>query len=64
MLIVSAKYDPTFLPELSRQFIESCEGYAGIRQAELPCGHYTLGSTPFKYLDAWHLISFFRKAWE
>jgi hypothetical protein len=64
LLIVSAKYDPTFLPELSRQFIESCDGYAGIRQAELPCGHYTLGAAPFKYLDAWHLISFFRKAWE
>jgi hypothetical protein len=63
LLMVSAKYDPTFLPELSRQFIESCEGYEGIRQAELPCGHYTLGSTPFKYLDAWHLVRFFRQAW-
>ena len=62
--MVSARYDPTFLPELSRQFIESCENYEGIRRAEVPCGHYTLGSPPFKYVDAWHLVSFFRKAWK
>jgi len=24
----------------------------------LPCGHYTTGETPYKYLDGWYLGSF------
>ena len=28
----------------------------------LPCGHYTTGETPYKYLDAWHLGRFFGSA--
>jgi hypothetical protein len=24
----------------------------------LPCGHYSTGSSPFKYLDAWYLGRF------
>jgi hypothetical protein len=30
----------------------------------LPCGHYTTGETPYKYMDGYHLASFFRKAFE
>ena len=30
----------------------------------LPCGHYTTGETPYKYMDGWHLASFLRKAFE
>jgi hypothetical protein len=28
----------------------------------LPCGHYTLGETPFKYMDAFHISRFVSKA--
>jgi hypothetical protein len=28
----------------------------------LPCGHYTTGETPFKYMDGWYLGSFVHRA--
>jgi hypothetical protein len=33
------------------------------RKVFLPCGHYTIGQTPFKYIDAFHIINFFRRLW-
>jgi hypothetical protein len=30
----------------------------------LPCGHYTMGETPYKYMDGWQLASFLRTAFE
>ena len=27
----------------------------------LPCGHYTLGEAPYKFMDGYHIISFFVK---
>jgi hypothetical protein len=62
-LVVYAKYDLTFLPELSRQVVEQFEKWKlDARVAVLPCGHYTTGETPFKYMDAWHLGRFVAKA--
>ncbi len=26
--------------------------------AVLPCGHYSCGEAPFKYMDAWHMARF------
>jgi len=64
-LIIYAKYDLTFLPELSRQAVEE---FARLRLDHkvtvLPCGHYTTGEAPYKYLDGWHLASFLRTAFE
>jgi hypothetical protein len=28
----------------------------------LPCGHYSLGETPCKYMEAWHISRFLAKA--
>ena len=62
-LIVYAKYDLTFLPEFSRQVVEQFERHGLDHQvAVLPCGHYTTGETPFKYMDGWQLASFLRTA--
>jgi dienelactone hydrolase len=62
-LIVYAKYDLTFLPELSHQVVEEFERHGlDHKVAVLPCGHYTTGETPFKYMDGWHLASFLRTA--
>jgi hypothetical protein len=51
-LLVWTRYDTTFLPVYSRQVVE---GFRRLRLAHhvlcLPCGHYTLGQAPFKYLD-------------
>ncbi|HZU23175.1 MAG TPA: alpha/beta hydrolase family protein, partial [Terriglobales bacterium] len=62
-LVVYAKYDLTFLPELSLQTVEEFRQWnLDYRVAVLPCGHYTTGETPFKFLDAWHLARFVAKA--
>jgi dienelactone hydrolase len=62
-LIVYAKYDLTFLPELSEQVVEEFERHGlDHKVAVLPCGHYTTGETPYKYMDGWQLASFLRTA--
>ena len=64
-LIIYAKYDLTFLPELSRNVVEEFERHGlDYKLVVLPCGHYTMGETPFKYMDGWHLASFLRTAFE
>ncbi len=58
-LIVYATYDLTFLPEFSRQIVaEFRRRGLDHRVAVLPCGHYTTGETPYKFLDAWHIARF------
>lgn len=62
-LIVYAKYDLTFLPEFSLQTIAEFERHhLDHKVVALPCGHYTTGETPFKYMDGWQLANFFRTA--
>jgi len=64
-LVVYAKYDMTFLPEWSEQVVREFERHNLPHKAVvLPCGHYTIGETPFKYMDGWQLASFMRTAWE
>jgi hypothetical protein len=64
-LIIYAKHDLTFLPEFSRRVVEEF-GRHGLEHkvVVLPCGHYTTGETPFKYVDGWHLARFLRTAFE
>ena len=62
-LMIYAKYDLTFLPEFSRQILaEFHRRHLEIKSAVLPCGHYTTGETPYKYLDAWHIGRFVASA--
>jgi dienelactone hydrolase len=58
-LMVYAKYDLTFPVDLSLQLINEINrrGYS-LDVRVLPCGHYSTGASPFKYLDAWHLGKF------
>ena len=61
-LMIYAKYDLTFLPELSRQAeAEFRRRGTDLKTVMLPCGHYTTGETPFKYLDGYHMIRFLVK---
>jgi len=61
-LLIYARYDLTFLPELSRQAEAGFRKYgADLKTVVLPCGHYTTGETPFKYMDAYHMVRFLRK---
>jgi hypothetical protein len=52
-------YDTTFLPEFSRDIVARIRA-AGIESdvVVLPCGHYTMGETPFKFIDGYHICSF------
>jgi len=62
-LIIYAKYDLTFLPEFSRKVVEEfARQELDYKAVALPCGHYTLGESPYKYIDGWQLASFLRTA--
>ena len=64
-LVVHATYDLTFLREFSMDVLRSFDRY-GVDYVSrvLPCGHYTTGETPYKYLDGWYLGSFVRSAFQ
>jgi hypothetical protein len=62
-LIIYAKYDLTFPPEFSRQVVEEFARHKlDYKAVVLPCGHYSIGEAPFKYIDGWHLATFLKKA--
>jgi dienelactone hydrolase len=58
-LLVYARYDLTFPVDLSRNLVGEFQR-RGIPHelAVLPCGHYSTGVTPFKYLDGFTLARF------
>jgi hypothetical protein len=59
---IYATYDTTFLPEYSRDVIGRIQA-RGIDNnvVVLPCGHYTLGESPYKFLDGYHVCSFLKR---
>jgi dienelactone hydrolase len=59
---ISARYDLTFPPDLSRDFAESVRrsGHP-LDVVWIPSGHYTLGETPWKHLDGWKITTFLRR---
>lgn len=62
-LTLYARYDLTFPPDLSQQVVaEFAVRGVNSKTVVLPCGHYTTGESPFKYLDGWHLVTFLRNA--
>jgi len=64
-LIIYAKYDLTFLPQFSRQVVAEFERHnLDHKVVALPCGHYTMGEAPYKYIDGWQLANFLRTAFE
>ncbi len=59
---IYSTYDTTFLPKYSKMMLEE------IRLRELdhdvvvmPCGHYTMGKSPFRYVAGYHIASFLLK---
>jgi pimeloyl-ACP methyl ester carboxylesterase len=62
-LLVYARYDLTFPVDLSRKLVdEFARRGVDTEVVTLPCGHYTTGEAPFKFLDAYKLIKFLRSA--
>jgi len=61
-LMVSARYDLSFTPELSKLLFEECDRYSvRLDRRIVPCGHYTLGRPPYKYYAGYLLLNYFRK---
>jgi dienelactone hydrolase len=61
-LLVYARYDTTFPVHLSKDLIREFERLdIPYQLAVLPCGHYTTGLAPFKYLDGYVLTKFLVK---
>jgi dienelactone hydrolase len=60
--LIVAKYDLTFPYELSQIILNDLERHGlAIDKVILPCGHYTSGKTPYKFLDGYHIVSYFVK---
>jgi hypothetical protein len=61
-LLVYAKYDLTFPVDLSRELVgEFARRAIPHELAVLPCGHYSTGLAPFKFLDGFVLAKFLNK---
>jgi hypothetical protein len=63
LLLVYARYDLTFPVELSRSLVAAFTA-RGIEHEllVLPCGHYSTGVTPFKWMDGLTLCRFLNRA--
>lgn len=58
-LLVYARYDTTFPVRLSTLLVDEFRRLSLPHTLKvLPCGHYSTGSTPFKYLDGYWLTRF------
>jgi hypothetical protein len=62
-LLVYARYDLTFPVDLSEQLVNRFRDL-GIphETAVLRCGHYSIGKTPFKFVDGYLLTRFLKRA--
>ncbi|MGP8251781.1 MAG: alpha/beta hydrolase family protein [Terracidiphilus sp.] len=65
VLMVYANYDLTFPREYSLQVVDAFRRY-GVRfePRVLPCGHYTTGESPYKFIDGWYLGWFVYRAFK
>jgi hypothetical protein len=65
ILLVYAEYDLTFPKEYSVQVVDAFRQLGlNFTPKVLPCGHYTTGETPYKYIDGWYLGSFVHRAYK
>ena len=61
-LFIYTEYDTTFPPELSRDIVAKVRERAmDHKVVVLPCGHYTLGEAPFKFIDGYHICSYLKR---
>jgi dienelactone hydrolase len=59
VLVIHATYDLTFIEKFSLDVLKNFDAHRiDYVSKVLPCGHYTTGEGPYKYLDGWYLGSF------
>jgi hypothetical protein len=65
VLMVYADYDLTFPREYSLKVVDAFHRVGlNFEPRVLPCGHYTTGETPYKFLDGWYLGWFVYRAFK
>jgi dienelactone hydrolase len=63
VLVVHATYDLTFLREFSLEVLEHFKRHGvDFVSKVLPCGHYTTGESPYKFMDGWYLGMFVHRS--
>lgn len=61
-LFIYTRYDTTFLPRYSEAIVEEMRRHdVDHRVVVLPCGHYTMGETPFKFIDGYHICAYLKR---
>jgi hypothetical protein len=61
-LFLSARYDLSFPPGLSRLLFKECDRHGlNYDRTIVPWGHYTTGKTPFKYYVGYAIVNYLRK---
>ena len=61
-LFMFARYDTTFPTRFSEQVIAKARELGFEHKAVvLPCGHYTLGETPFKFIAGYQICNFLKR---
>jgi hypothetical protein len=63
ILTITAQYDPTFWPEFTNDLLTTIRR-DGIQfeSLSLPCGHYSLGVAPFKFIAGYRFGTFLSEA--
>lgn len=62
-LYIYARYDTSFLPQFSEQILSEIRRFStDHRVVILPCGHYTTGEAPYKFIDGFHIGKFLATA--
>ncbi|HEY3885419.1 MAG TPA: hypothetical protein VGL62_09450, partial [Vicinamibacterales bacterium] len=63
VLLIYARYDLTFPVDLSRALVDAFRRHGIDHDLKvLPCGHYSTGVTPFKWIDGLALCRFLNRA--
>jgi hypothetical protein len=59
---IYTRYDTTFPVHLSRQVIEGARSLQWAHEVTvLPCGHYTMGEFPFKFITGYQICSYLKR---
>jgi hypothetical protein len=61
-IFIYSRYDTTFPTRFSEQVVRKASelGFEH-KVVALPCGHYTLGETPFKFMVGYHICNFLKR---
>jgi hypothetical protein len=63
--MVYGDYDLTFPREYSLEVVDAFQRIGlNFEKRVLPCGHYTTGETPYKFIDGWYMGWFVYRAFK